>query len=129
MTNYKEKVKRCSNKPDLDTCDPNQKSDRTSQIEQRDQFGIYLTDYALAPKKSFQPSEVANTESVQTPVHINFSNIFDAEISKDPNKLKTVKKQNTILESFYTEEMDFYDLEEEANRPIGGYEDEPRNGG
>ena len=27
---------------------------------------------------------------------------------------QTIKKQNTILESFYTEGMDFYDLDEEA---------------
>ena len=47
---------------------------------------------------------------------IEFSNMFEAELQRnqlDPTK-KVIKKQNTILESFYTEGMDFYDLDEEA---------------
>ena len=47
---------------------------------------------------------------------VEVSNIFEPEalnIPVDRNR-KTLKKQNTILESFYTEGMDFYDLDEEA---------------
>ena len=52
-------------------------------------------------------------------MQVNPSHILDDQIPKEApddatyNKKNPPKKQNTILESFYTEEMDFYDLEEE----------------
>ena len=119
MPNPKEKVKRSNYKHDLDMLDAQEASEIEIQHVGSDQFGVYLNEYALAKKASFVPSELGNTESIMTPdqrKRIEFGNMFEAELQRnqlDPTK-KVIKKQNTILESFYTEGMDFYDLDEEA---------------
>ena len=117
MPNPKERVKRSDHKQDLNALDDREAYDMEMNDAVGDQFGVYLNEYALAKKASFIPSELANTESVLTQDRrVELSNMFEDDPHRHQQEpiRQTIKKQNTILESFYTEGMDFYDLDEEA---------------